>query len=245
MAPDEPVRLNRYIAQAGICSRRKADEMIEKGHVKINGEKVDVLGTKVQPTDVVEVSGKVITPRAWEYFILNKPPDTITTTSDEKGRKTVMDLLTIPDEEKEGIYPIGRLDRHTVGVLLLTNDGEFANRLMHPRYDIEKVYVVRTREAVSQEHLAQLVKGIELEDGLARADNAHYLDESNLFEIGIALHEGKNRQIRRMLEALGYTVEHLERVRYAGLTTKGIRRGRWRRMQKEEVKKIRKLIKLI
>lgn len=240
----EPVRLNKYIAQAGVCARRKADELISAGRVKINGAVVTELGTRVQPGDVVEVGGREISPQRFVHILLNKPKDTITTTSDERGRKTVMDLLDLPGAEKEGLFPVGRLDRHTLGALLITNDGELANRLLHPSYEVEKLYRVETKESVLPHELEQVRSGIPLEDGPAQVDAVMYLEPPNKRLIGIALHEGRNREVRRIFEALGHGVVTLERVRYAGLDTRGIRRGRWRRLEPKEIRKLRRLVKL-
>lgn len=241
-ATEGPVRLNRFIAQAGIASRRKADELIAAGLVTVNGEVVTELGTQVGPEARVEVEGRLIRPQALEYVLLNKPRDTITTVEDERDRATVMDLL---DEaaRRRGVVPVGRLDRDSTGALLLTNDGDLAHRLMHPRYGVEKLYVVRTARPVSPEDLARLAEGVELEDGPARADQAAYAGEDRR-EVGLALHEGRNRQVRRMMEALGHEVERLERVQFAGLTLEGLRRGRWRRLRPHEINRLRRLVKL-
>lgn len=239
------VRLNKYIAQAGVCSRRKADALIAEGRVKIDGEVVTELGTRVGEGATVEVGGRTISPQGHHYLLLNKPVHTITTTSDERGRPTVMDLLGgLPKKDDLGLFPVGRLDRDTVGVLLLTNDGELAHRLMHPRYEIEKLYVVRTKEAVKPHEIEQLREGVQLDDGPAKADRVAYAALPNHHEVGVQLHEGRNRQIRRMFEALGHEVVHLERVRYAGLTTEGLRRGRWRRLTPHEVGALRRRLKL-
>lgn len=242
---DQPgVRLNRYIAQAGVCSRRKADELILAGLVKIDGETVTELGTRVQDGQAVEANGKLISPRGHVYVLLNKPEDVITTTDDEKGRSTVLDLVTLPKGEKAGLFPVGRLDRDTSGVLLLTNDGDLAHRLMHPSYEIDKLYRVRTRMPLKPHELDTLRRGVMLEDGEARADEAAYLDPDDHREVGLRLHEGRNRQIRRMLEVLGHEVLRLERVNYAGLTSEGLRRGRWRRLTTAEVQRLRRKVKL-
>lgn len=240
----EGVRLNRYIAQAGVASRRKADDLIAEGRVKVNGEVITDFSRRIKAGDKVEVGGRVISPQELSYILLNKPGDTITTKSDERGRQTVLDVLTIPEEEKSGLFPVGRLDRHTVGVLLLTNDGELAHRLMHPRYNVEKIYVARTKEPVKSHQLEQLKEGVQLEDGLARADRVSYVNPPDYHEIALLLHEGRNRQVRRMLEALGHEVVNLERVSYAGLTAEGVRRGRWRRLEPHEVKRLRQMVKL-
>ncbi len=210
----------------------------------MNGEVITDFSRRIKAGDKVEVGGRVISPQELSYILLNKPGDTITTKSDERGRQTVLDVLTIPEEEKSGLFPVGRLDRHTVGVLLLTNDGELAHRLMHPRYNVEKIYVARTKEPVKSHQLEQLKEGVQLEDGLARADRVSYVNPPDYHEIALLLHEGRNRQVRRMLEALGHEVVNLERVSYAGLTAEGVRRGRWRRLEPHEVKRLRQMVKL-
>ena len=227
-----------------MASRRKADDLIAEGRVKVNGEVITDFSRRIKAGDKVEVGGRVISPQELSYILLNKPGDTITTKSDERGRQTVLDVLTIPEEEKSGLFPVGRLDRHTVGVLLLTNDGELAHRLMHPRYNVEKIYVARTKEPVKSHQLEQLKEGVQLEDGLARADRVSYVNPPDYHEIALLLHEGRNRQVRRMLEALGHEVVNLERVSYAGLTAEGVRRGRWRRLEPHEVKRLRQMVKL-
>lgn len=241
--PKEGIRLNRYIARSGVCSRRKADDLIAEGRVKVNGEPAEI-GQSVYEDDEVEVGGRVISPRPHVYILLNKPDDTITTVQDERDRTTVMDLVDVPEQEKSALFPVGRLDRHTVGALLLTNDGDLAHRLMHPRYAVEKLYRVRTKAAVRPHELEALKQGIELDDGPAKADRVAYLHPPNHHEIGLMLHEGRNRQVRRMLEALGHEVVELERVNYAGLTTDGLRRGKWRRLNPHEVWQLRRLVKL-
>ena len=240
--PDGPVRLNRYIAQAGITSRRKADDLIAAGKVSVNGAVVTEMGTKVDPSDHVEVEGQVINPEPFDYVLLNKPKDTITTVDDERDRAIVMDLLD--DEARQrGVVPVGRLDRDTTGALLLTNDGDLTHRLMHPSYAVEKLYLVRATEPIKPHSLDQLRTGIELEDGLARADRADYVSDDTR-EVGLALHEGRNRQIRRMMETLGYEVDKLDRVEYAGLRVDNLRRGKWRRLKPHEVNRLRRSVKL-
>lgn len=241
---EEGIRLNRYIARAGVSSRRKADELIEQGLVKVNNQTVTELGAKVHKGDKVEVNGREISPGEYVYILLNKPSDIITTRSDEKGRKTVLDLIDLPDEIKDSLFPVGRLDRNTVGVLLLTNDGDLAHRLMHPRYEVDKVYFVKTRDDINPGDLQDLKNGVVLEDGPAKADQADYLTPGVFNEIGVMLHEGRNRQVRRMIEHLGHEVTHLERLNYAGLTTKGVRRGKWRKLFPHEIRKLRSLVKL-
>lgn len=240
---DEPVRLNRFIASTGTCSRRDADELIGKGLVKVNNEVVTKMGTKVSRTDRVEVNGKRIVPVDREYILLNKPKDTITTTDDEKGRTSVMDLLPADEFGSLGLYPVGRLDRHTTGALLLTNDGDLAHRLMHPSYGVSKQYLVKTEKPVSEEDLVRLGEGIELEDGSAKADRVTYL-EGDPNVLVMSIHEGRNRQVRRMIEAIDNMVTQLERVRYAGLTTRGVRKGKWRRLSRKEVSSLYRQVKL-
>ena len=241
---EKEVRINRYIALAGVCSRRKADELIDAGRVKINGQVIKELGIRVGPDDVVEVGGKRITPQSYEYVLVNKPSGIITTNSDERGRKILLDLIDSKNIKEKGLFPVGRLDRNTVGVILVTNDGELAHRLMHPSYEIEKLYKVRTKESVDKQDLNKMLQGIEIDGEIYKADKVDYLKPEKYNELGIRLHEGKNRHIRRMLEALNYTVSYLERVQYAGLTSEGVRRGHWRRLKSVEIKRLRRLVKL-
>ena len=240
----DSIRLNKYIARAGICSRRKADEMIAQGHVSVNGAVVKEMGIRVSEEDEIVVGGRQISPRQHVYILLNKPKDTITTTDDPKNRHTVMDLIKLPDKEKNGLFPVGRLDRDSVGVLLLTNDGDLAHRLMHPSFEIDKLYRVRTKRPVKPHELDQLRKGVELEDGLATADEAAYVALPDRHEIGLSIHEGRTRQVRRMFEALGHEVVTLTRVRYAGLTAQGVRPGKWRRLEGQEVRRLLRQVKL-
>ena len=240
----EGIRLNRYIAQAGVCSRRKADDLILEGRVKLNDSVVKELGTRVTNKDVVEVNGRRITPLSYEYILVNKPSNIITTNSDEKGRKIILDLIDNSKVQQKGLFPVGRLDRNTVGVILVTNDGELAHRLMHPSYEVEKLYKVRTKESVDKNHMEKMVKGLDIDGETYVADKVEYLKPTKYNELGIRLHEGKNRHIRRMLEALNYTVTYLERVNYAGLTSEGVRRGHWRRLKPVEIKRLRRLVKL-
>lgn len=242
-APAEgPVRLNRFIAQSGLCSRRTADEWIAAGRVRVNGQTVRELGRRIDPVvDRVEVDGRPVRPQDLRYVLLNKPKDTITTTDDERGRRTVMDLLD-PSVRAWGVVPVGRLDRDTTGVLLLTNDGDLAHRLMHPRYAVEKVYVVETDRPVAPGDLERLARGVELEDGPARADQVAYAGAPE--RIALAIHEGRNRQVRRMVAALGYEVRRLDRVRYAGLTAKGLARGAYRELTPPEANRLRRLVRL-
>lgn len=235
------VRLNQYIARSGICSRREADALIAAGEVMLNGKTVTEMGIQVGPKDKVSVKGAQVNPEAFAYILLNKPKDTITTTDDDRGRKTVMDLI----EEVDGLrlYPVGRLDRNTTGVLLMTNDGDLAHRLMHPSYQVRKRYDVETRDAISDEQIAQLRKGVALEDGPAKAYFIERLPGASN-QIRLSIHEGRNRQVRRMIEAVGHDVVLLHRSDYAGLSVKGIRPGRWRKLSDEEVNHLRSLVKL-
>jgi 23S rRNA pseudouridine2605 synthase len=233
----EAIRLNRFLALAGIGSRRKNDELILSGAVKVNGKVVRELGVKVDPfSDRVTVQGQIVAlQRKIHYLLLNKPKDCITTTSDERGRVTVMDYVKMRDR----IYPIGRLDRNTTGVLLLTNDGGLANALMHPKGEIERVYRVRLERGIADEDFSKLKRGVRLEDGVAKPHQAGVIPGTKRTEIYIALTEGRNREVRRMVEALGYEVEALERVSFAGLTTQGLARGRWRALTRSEVRHLK------
>lgn len=229
---DGTVRLNKYIANAGICSRREADKLIEAGVVKVNGETITTLGYKVKPTDIVEVEGQKIKNEKKVYILLNKPKDYLTTTKDPQNRKTVMEL--IKGAVKERVFPVGRLDRKTTGLLLFTNDGELADKLMHPKSNVPKLYHVTLNKNFSGSDFEKLVKGIELEDGFIKPDALSYvMGKKN--ELGIQIHSGKNRIIRRIFEHLGYDVIKLDRVMYAGLTKKNLPRGKWRFLTEKEV----------
>ncbi|NLO67387.1 MAG: rRNA pseudouridine synthase [Bacteroidales bacterium] len=230
---DGSVRLNRYIASSGICSRRDADELISQGVVEINGKKVTEFGTQVKPGDSVKVKGKTIKNERRVYILLNKPKDTLTTMDDPEGRRTVMDL--VHKATKERIFPVGRLDRNTTGVLLLTNDGELAAHLTHPRYQIKKVYEIKTDAPVSEEAVKKLLEGIELEDGITKADSVAVPDPGFKNYLHIEIHSGKNRIIRRMFEALNIGIIKLDRISFAGLTKKNLARGRWRHLTTREV----------
>ncbi len=227
-----PIRLNKYIANAGICSRRDADKLIEAGAVKVNGIVVTELGTKVMPTDEVRYEDKILQREKPVYILLNKPKDYITTTDDEKDRNHVM--MLIEDACQERVYPVGRLDRNTTGLLLFTNDGEMAKKLTHPRYGVRKIYHVELDRNLSLEDFEKIVAGIELRDGLLIPDEVAYVGESKK-EIGMTIHSGKNRIVRRIFEHLGYSIEKLDRVSYAGLTKKDLPRGHWRFLKKEEI----------
>ena len=236
----EEGRLNRYIARAGVCSRRAADGFIDRGRVKVNGQVVRAYWHQVKRGDSVEVNGRLVSPRPYDYLLLNKPQDTIATASDDRARPTVMDL--IPQDMRAGLFTVGRLDRDTVGVLLLTSDGDLGHRLMHPRYRVPKRYIVQTRKPVKPEEVKHLRTGVLLDDGLAKADMAVPIDGNNRCRLGLELHQGRNRQVRRMLEAIGHQVQTLERVGYANLTVDGVRRGRWRRLQSHEIAYLQRLV---
>lgn len=238
-----PMRLNRFMAKAGIASRRESDNIIAEGRVRVNGATVMELGTKVSPDDNVTVDGRPVSPKSPLYILLNKPKDTITTKDDEKGRSTVMDAVTLPEGEKASLFPVGRLDRDTTGILLLTNDGDLAHRLMHPRYEVEKLYHVTTAEPVKPDQIDRLQEGVELDDGLAKADHISYVGDNHK-HVALQIHEGRNRQVRRMFEVLGHTVKALERSHYAGLNLNDLRRGKWRKLKPHEINALRRKVKL-
>ncbi len=231
--PDEQIRLNKYMANAGLCSRREADDFIKQGLVKVNGEVVTELGTKISHSDVVEYDEKVVTLEKKCYILLNKPKDCVTTSDDPNGRLTVMDLVKGACDER--IYPVGRLDRNTTGVLLLTNDGDLASKLTHPKYVKKKIYHVWTDKDIAEEDMQRIADGIELEDGPIHADAISYATETDRNQAGIEIHSGRNRIVRRIFESLGYHVTKLDRVYFAGLTKKNLPRGRWRYLTQEEV----------
>ncbi|HET6527237.1 MAG TPA: pseudouridine synthase [Balneolaceae bacterium] len=235
---DEEIRLNKYIAHCGFCSRRDADDYIAAGKVEVNDEVITQMGFKVQKTDKVVVEGQHLSLEQFVYILLNKPKDTITTTDDPRNRDTVMDK--IEDATGKRVYPVGRLDRHTMGLLLLTNDGDLANRLMHPSYRVRKTYEVETKRHLKEEELQQLRQGIELEDGPAKA---HSLSSTPRGFI-LSIFEGRNRLVRRMVEYFGTEVTKLKRVEYAGLTLKNVKMGRWRYLKQGEVNGLRKMVKL-
>lgn len=235
------VRLNKFIADCGITSRRKADELILSGRVSINGKVCLKLGTKIDTDkDKVFVDGKEVLPLDKPvYIVLNKPKDCITTTKDEKGRTTVLDYVRV----KQRIFPVGRLDRDTTGVLILTNDGEFANMLMHPKFEIEKSYKVTLEEPIKVEDITKLARGIKLSDGMTQPAEVFVIPGSRNKEVGIILHEGRNRQVRRMFEALGYEIKKLDRIAYGHITTQGLKRGEWRYLTKKEIDLFKKSFK--
>ena len=235
--PNEPVRLNKFLANAGICSRREADEFIQAGVITVNGQVVTELGTKVLRTDEVRFHDQPVSIEKKVYVLLNKPKDYVTTSDDPQQRKTVMDL--VKDACSERIYPVGRLDRNTTGVLLLTNDGDLASKLTHPKYLKKKIYHVYLDHNVTAHDLQQIVDGVTLEDGEIRADDVQYASPTDKKQVGIEIHSGKNRIVRRIFEALGYKVTKLDRVQFAGLTKKNLRRGDWRYLTEEEVDRLR------
>ncbi|MCX2740522.1 pseudouridine synthase [Pontibacter anaerobius] len=229
---DGTIRLNRYIANAGVCSRREADVLIESGEIKVNGEVVTEMGYKVQPTDNVYYGKKLLSREKMVYVLLNKPKDFLTTTDDPEGRKTVMSLVA--NASKERIFPVGRLDRNTTGLLLFTNDGEVAQKLTHPSNNIKKIYQVELDKPITKADYLKVAEGVELEDGKADVDDVAILGESNKF-LGLEIHIGRNRIVRRIFEHLGYDVVSLDRVQYAGLTKKDVPRGEWRYLTEKEV----------
>ena len=231
--PNEPIRLNKYMANAGVCSRREADEFIQQGLVKVNGVVMNELGTKITRSDVVTFQDKVVTLEHKIYVLLNKPKDCVTTSDDPQGRLTVMDIVRNACTER--IYPVGRLDRNTTGVLLLTNDGDLASKLTHPKFIKKKIYHVWTDKDVSEEDMQRIADGIELEDGPIHADAVSYATDTDKNQVGIEIHSGRNRIVRRIFEALGYRVTKLDRVYFAGLTKKNLPRGRWRYLTQQEV----------
>ena len=231
--PNEQLRLNKFMANAGVCSRREADELIQKGLVKVNGNVVTELGVKITRNDVVEYNDKVVVAESKCYILLNKPKDTVTTSDDPNGRKTVLDLVKGACNER--IYPVGRLDRNTTGVLLLTNDGDLASKLTHPKYVKKKIYQVWTDKPISEEDMQHIADGVELEDGPIHADAISYVSPTDRKQAGIEIHSGRNRVVRRIFESLGYHVVKLDRVYFAGLTKKNLPRGRWRYLTQEEV----------
>ena len=239
---DGLIRLNRFIANAGICSRRKADELIAAGVVSVNGEPVTELGFKVDPAkDSVRYNGESLKRERNVYVLLNKPKDYITTTDDPQERKTVMSL--VEKASRERIYPVGRLDRNTTGLLLMTNDGDLAEKLSHPRNNITKLYQVELNKSLSQGDMNKIAFGIELEDGLIKPDQVSYVVGGSKKEVGIQIHSGKNRVVRRIFESLGYEVVKLDRVVYSHLTKKDLPRGRWRYLEEKEIIQLKHLIK--
>ncbi len=235
---EEKMPLNKYMAHSGICSRRDAVDFIKNGKVKVNGSVTTEPGFKISPTDEVIYNGKKISPvKDLVYILMNKPKDFITTTDDDKGRKTVLDLIKNATREK--VYPVGRLDRNTSGVLLLTNDGELTQKLTHPSNEIKKLYAVTLDKPLTKNHFEEILKGVPLEDGVAHIDTLAFTDHADKTQIGIELHTGRNRIVRRIFEHYGYDVKNLDRVIFAGLTKKNVERGKWRFLSEKEVRDLK------
>ncbi len=235
---DEKMPLNKYIAHSGVCSRRDAVDIIKSGKVKVNDAVILEPGYKMSTGDIVVVNGKKITPaKNLVYILMNKPKDFITTTEDERGRKTVLDI--IKNATKEKVYPVGRLDRNTSGVLLLTNDGDLTQKLTHPSNEIKKVYAVTLDKPLAKNHFDEILKGVPLDDGVANVDSLAYTDVKDKTQIGIEIHSGRNRIVRRIFEHYGYDVKNLDRVIFAGLTKKNGERGKWRFLSEKEVRDLK------
>ncbi len=243
------LRLNKYLAHSGVASRRKADELIAQGLVKVNGKVVNEVGYKIQISDQVEFEGKSVRPEKKVYVLLNKPSGFITTTDDEKDRKTVMDLVKNVGEKLKinfdlRLYPVGRLDRNTTGILLITNDGDLSRMLTHPSSNVKKVYKATLNKPLSQEHFDALLRGTDLEDGSVKIDELAYVDSNEGNVLGLEIHLGKNRIVRRLFEHYGYLVEKLDRMSFAGLTKKDLPRGKWRFLSDKEVIQLKHFGKL-
>jgi 23S rRNA pseudouridine2605 synthase len=238
--PGAQIPLNKYVAHAGVSSRRAAATLVKEGKVTVNGVVVTDPGTKVLYTDTVKVAGKKVTVSShFVYILLNKPKDFLTTTTDPQGRKTVQQLISKATEER--VYPIGRLDRNTSGVLLFTNDGDLAQKLSHPKNEMKKIYHAGLDKPLTKQHFEKIMGGVELEDGLARVDEMAYADPKDKTQIGLEIHSGKNRIVRRIFAALGYDVKTLDRVMYAGLTKKNVQRGNWRFLTEKEIRALKYL----
>jgi len=235
---DTVIRLNRFIANSGVCSRREADELIRDGYITVNGKKITELGTKVSHNDDVRYRNKKLSSEKKVYILMNKPKDYVTTVEDPHAEHTVLEL--IGDGCKERVYPVGRLDKATTGVLLLTNDGDLTGKLIHPKFKRKKIYHVFLDNPVTKNHLFRLTEGIELDGITVVADAVSYADADDKSQIGIELHSGQNRVIRRMFETLGYKVKKLDRVYFAGLTKKNLKRGKWRFLTDKEVSMLKR-----
>jgi 23S rRNA pseudouridine2605 synthase len=236
---EEPMRLNRYIANAGVCSRRRADELIANGSILVNGEAVTELGSRVNPGDTVTYNDKKLSLETLVYVLLNKPKDFITTLDDPENRRTVMSLVEKATDER--IFPVGRLDRNTTGLLLLTNDGEVAQKLTHPSNEIGKVYDVVLDKPLAKADFEKIAVGVELEDGMAYVDAVAFPDPEDKTSVGLEIHSGRNRIVRRVFESLGYDVIKLDRVLYAGLTKKDLPRGNWRYLSEKEIRELKSI----
>jgi 23S rRNA pseudouridine2605 synthase len=236
---DETIRLNKYLSNSGVCSRREADVFIKSGSVTVNGKLVTEMGFKVKPGDVVRFDGESVNPEPKRYVLLNKPKNYITTMDDDRGRKTVMDLVA--GAGKERIYPVGRLDRNTTGLLLFTNDGELAKKLTHPKYRIKKIYHVFLEKKLSIKDFNAIAEGTDIEGRKVMVDELSFIPQKPKHEVGITIHSGRNRIVRRIFEKFGYTVTRLDRVMFAGLTKKDLPRGRWRHLTELEVRNLQML----
>lgn len=234
----EPVRLNRYIANSGICSRREADELIKRGLITVNDEKVTELGIKVLPTDVIRYKGERISREKNVYILLNKPKDVISTVRDKHASRTVIDLVKNACPER--VYPVGRLDKNTTGVMLLTNDGELTKQLTHPSYKKKKIYHVVLDKDVTKQHMVQIVEGLQVDEDYIEADAISYVEKDDKTQIGIEVHTGQNRIVRRIFESLGYKIKKLDRVYFAGLTKKNLPRGKWRFLTPLEISNLKR-----
>ncbi|MFC2117619.1 pseudouridine synthase [Bacteroidota bacterium] len=230
---EDLIRLNKFIASTGLCSRREADKYISDGLIKINGKVITELGTQVAPKDEVKFGDQSLRREKLMYILLNKPKDFVTTTDDPKERKTVMELIKKAGTER--VYPVGRLDKNTTGVLLLTNDGALTTRLTHPKYKRKKIYHIFLNKPLTSNDMKQIAEGVELEDGIVQADKISYVDIEDKSQVGMEIHSGKNRVIRRIFEQLGYIVVKLDRVWFAGLTKKSLKRGQWRYLSQKEI----------
>jgi len=235
---DGLIRLNRFIAASGVCSRRDADEIIQKGEITVNGKTVTELGFKVKSDDEVRYRNKLLSAEKKVYIILNKPKDYVTTTDDPHAEKTVLDLIGSRCPER--VYPVGRLDKSTTGILLLTNDGDLAGKLTHPKYERKKIYHVFLDKAVARNDLFRLIEGIDLDGEKIVADAASYAEPEDKSQVGIELHSGQNRVVRRLFEAMGYRVKKLDRVYFAGLTKKNLPRGKWRYLSEKEINMLKR-----
>jgi len=229
----EFIRLNKYIASTGLCSRRTADEHIKNGLITVNGKVITELGVKIKPGDTVKYGGRNLIEQRKVYIIINKPKDYVTTARDPHAKKTVFDL--IKNSDKERIYPVGRLDRNTTGILLLTNDGDLTKKLTHPKYNKLKIYHVYLNKTLKSSDMNKIAEGVTLEDGFIKVDSINYVDKADKKQVGIEIHSGRNRIIRRIFEHLDYKIIMLDRVYFAGLTKKGLPRGKWRYLRKEEI----------
>ncbi len=230
---DELIRLNKYIASTGLCSRREADELIQAGLISVNDKLVTEVGTKVKPSDTIKYNGERLKEEKKVYILMNKPKDYIATLEDPHAHKTVIDL--IKGSCRERVYPVGRLDRNTTGVLLLTNDGELTKRLTHPKFEKMKIYHVELNKNLKPADMEKIATGIMLEDGFIKADTISYVNPNDKKQIGIEIHSGRNRIVRRIFEHLGYEIRKLDRVYFAGLTKKGLSRGEWRFLTEKEI----------